>query len=204
MGKSYKRKTTRQSWDEKNMEDALNAVKSKSMGYLKAANTFGVKKTTLIRRFKGGNKLAKGSEKKLGRETTLPKSLEDDLYAYVTRMEAMLYGLTPEDLRCLVYQLALKNNIPNAFNTENKQAGKEWLRGFCKRYPLVLRAPENTSISSARGFNEETVKAFFSIWMELQNRLGLTADRIFNVDEKGVSTVPNHPPKILAKRGRKE
>ena len=83
MGKSCKRKTTRQSCDEKNMEDALNAVKSKSMGYLKAANTFGVKKTTLIRRFKGGNKLAKGSEKKLGRETTFPKSLEDDLYAYV-------------------------------------------------------------------------------------------------------------------------
>ena len=204
MGRSRRRKTTRQSWGEKSMTDALNAVKSNSMGYLKAANTFGVKKTTLIRRFKGGNKLANGSEKKLGRGTTLPKSLEDELYEYVTRMEAMLYGLTPEDLRSLVYQLALRNNIPNSFNTEKEQAGKEWLRGFCKRYPLALRAPENTSISRARGFNEEAVKLFFTIWTELQNRLGLTADRIFNVDEKGVSTVPNHPPKILAKRGRKQ
>ena len=60
MGRSRRRKTTRQSWGEKSMTDALNAVKSKSMGYLKAANTFGVKKTTLIRRFKGGNKLARG------------------------------------------------------------------------------------------------------------------------------------------------
>ena len=33
---------------------------------------------------------------------------------------------------------------------------------------------------------------------------GVTTDRIFNVDEKGVTTVPNNPPKIIAKMGRKQ
>ena len=152
---------------------ALDAIKSNSMGYLKASKIFGVKKTTLIRRVKDGNKLATGFKKMLGRGTVLPKFIEDELYDYVVDMEAMLYGLTPLDLRSLVYQLAEKNGIKHPFNKEEQKTGPDWLRGFRKRYPLALRAPENTSIARARGFNEEAIKSF-----GLKFRLSLTSQLI--------------------------
>jgi hypothetical protein len=37
---TYKRKSTRQSWDEKAMRNAIEAVKRGEMGWLKASNTF--------------------------------------------------------------------------------------------------------------------------------------------------------------------
>ena len=49
------------------MERALDAVRSGSMGYLKASKTYGVSKTTLIRRQKSGDKYAFGTIKVLGR-----------------------------------------------------------------------------------------------------------------------------------------
>ena len=69
------------------METAIDAVRSGFMGYFKASRTYGVAKTTLIRRYKGGNKHALGSIKALGRAPDLPKKVEDELYDYVTKME---------------------------------------------------------------------------------------------------------------------
>ena len=135
----------------------------------------------------------------------LPRELEDELYSYILSMEERLFGLTKDDLRSMVFELAERNSIPHNFNKETKKAGFSWCRGFFRRYPsLSLRTPENTSISRARGFNKESVKSFFNLLGNLMETHKFTADRIFNVDEKGVSTVPNHPPKIVALKGRKQ
>ena len=60
MVRKYIRKTNRCSWSEKNMENAIKAVRDGTMGYLKAAKEFKVPKTTLKRRCKGQN--AKATE----------------------------------------------------------------------------------------------------------------------------------------------
>lgn len=52
MVRNYKRKTDRQSWDEKSMECAIMACCKKDMGYRKAAVSFNVPQTTLERRVK--------------------------------------------------------------------------------------------------------------------------------------------------------
>ena len=200
------RKTTRQSWSEPVMSEAIRAVKEGRMGYLKASKTFCVPKTTLIRRVKDTNKLAKGALKFLGNKSSLlPKAVENELYSYILKMEESLFGLTPDDLRSMAFELAARNGIPNNFNKELKKAGWSWYQGFRRRYPtLSVRTPENTSMSRARGFNEQSVESFFSLLKELQSTHQFPSDRIFNVDEKGVSTVPNHPPKIVALKGRKQ
>ncbi|KAH9631406.1 hypothetical protein HF086_012194, partial [Spodoptera exigua] len=61
------------------------------------------------------------------------------------------------------YQLAIKNNKPNPFNAEKKEAGREWINGFLKRHPeLSIRKPENTSAARASDFNKVAVEKFFN------------------------------------------
>ena len=77
------------------------------MGYLKASKTFGIPKTTLIRRVMDKNKFPKGTNKFLGNKTSvLPRELEDELCSYILSMEERLFGLTKDDLRSMVFELA--------------------------------------------------------------------------------------------------
>jgi hypothetical protein len=60
------------------------------------------------------------------------------------------------------FQLADVSKMPNRFNKEKKQAGKEWLNMFLTRHPEIsIQTPEPTSITRAMGFNRSRVAAFF-------------------------------------------
>ena len=50
-------------------------------------------------------------------------------------------------------------------------------------------------MARAHGFNEEAVRRFFVLLQDLMVRYQFKPDHIFNVDEKTISTVHNHPPK---------
>ena len=69
---------------------------------------------------------------------------------------------------------------------------------------LSLGTPEATSAARARGFNSVSVGKFFTLLEGLQDKHHFTSDRIYNVDETGVSTVPNRPSRIIAARGKKQ
>ena len=103
---------------------AIKSVKDSKMGYLNwqsKQDLFNVPKTTLIRRVQGKNKIAKGVNKFLGnKESILPKNIEDELYSYIISMEDRLFGLTKDDLRSMVFQLAERNNVPHNFNRDTK------------------------------------------------------------------------------------
>ena len=205
MGNKTK-KTSRQSWSAEEMKRALNAVSMKDLTYGQAAKLFNVNKTTLWIRVNDKNKIAKDATKVLGNvRSELPKEVEDELFQYCCEMEERLFGLTTDDIRELAFELAQRNHIEHPFNLEKKKAGWDWLRGFRRRYPrLTLRAPENTSAARARGFNPVNVKSFFDIYKQVMADKDFPAHRIFNVDEKGVSTVPNSIPKVVALKGRKQ
>ena len=64
--------------------------------------------------------------------------------------------------------------------------------------------PDATSAARARTFNEVSVSAFFDILEKLQDEKKFTPDRICNVDETGISTVPNNPSRIIAPKGKKQ
>lgn len=83
-----------------------------------------------------------------------------------------------------------KNGIPHPFDTKLKVAGSDWLKGFLQRHPsLTLRAPENTSLARARGFNRESVGKFFDLLERITDEHDYPPSRIWNLDETGVSTV---------------
>jgi hypothetical protein len=45
----YTRKSTRQSWDEKAMQRAIDAINKQEMGWLRASKVFGVPQATIRR-----------------------------------------------------------------------------------------------------------------------------------------------------------
>jgi hypothetical protein len=188
------------------MDRALEAVKTGSMGYLWASKVFNVPKTTLERRVKGKNKLATGSVKILGNIiSVLPSFLEDLLVKHILEMETALFGLTIDDVRRLAFELAELNNIPHKFNRPSKMAGKSWLYGFLRRHPEVsLRKPENTSAARAKSFNSANVKKFFALYKSILDTGNFPPHRIYNCDETGITTVPNNPPRILAATNKKQ
>ena len=94
------------------MADATKAIREKQMDFLKASKTYRVHKTTFIRFSKiEDQSLSDITSHKLGRKSTLPSQLKDELADYILEMEKSRFGLTRRDIRSLAYQLAEKNNI---------------------------------------------------------------------------------------------
>ena len=125
---------------------------------------------------------------------------------WVKDMESMLFGFSPSQLRKVAYQYAEANEIDHPFSQEEKAAGIDWLKGFMSRHQkrLSLRTPEATSAARAGGFNQVSVNTFFDLLEKLQEKCKFTPDRIFNVDETGITTVPNKPMRIIGTRGKKQ
>lgn len=70
-------------------------------------------------------------------------------------------------------------------------AGKDWLQAFIRRHPqLSIRKPEATSIARITGFNKDTVKLFYDNLNVIYLKYNFQPDRILNMDETGISTVP--------------
>jgi len=76
--------------------------------------------------------------------------------------------------------------------------------GFLQRHPeLVIQTPEPTSLGQAVGFNEPRVRQFFELYKAELDKHPYSADRVYNMDESGL-TVVHKPRKVLAQRGQKQ
>ena len=75
--------------------------------------------------------------KKLGRPTVLSPKIEHDLKEHILMCERMFYGLTPEDVRSLAFEIAQKHGLERRFNTVKKMAGRDWLNRFLERHPEI-------------------------------------------------------------------
>ena len=121
---------------------------------------------------------------------------------HVVRLEKMLFGITRKDLMKLAYELAERNGLQHVFSRDKKSAGQDWFSSFIKRHPtLSLRQPEDTSLARSSGFNAHAVCMIFGILEKLIDEHHLTATRIYNVDETGLSTVQKCE-KVVAMKGR--
>ena len=217
MVRNYVRKTTRQSWDEVSMQQAVLSVMNGDHGYKKAAEMYDVPQTTLerrVKRFKQTNDdgsakydiesaCRKGFE--CGFKTVFTREEEAELAEYVQQMERMLFGLTPNELCALAFELAERNNKVHPFKIEDEAAGYDWYCGFMSRHPfLSLRKPEATSAARAQGFNRVAVNKFFDLLEEIFDKNNLPQDRIYNTDETGMTTVPKTMSRVISTKGKRQ
>lgn len=195
----YARKTSRGNYGINKLQEAIDKVQKGEISKRKAEAVYGVPRKTLSRHIDG--KVKKPGN--LGRfGTVLGDEFENALVQHAIKLQHMLFGLSTTDIRQLAFELAERQKIKHPF--QNDKAGKTWLRGFLKRHPdLAIRSPEPTSLARAVGFNKPSVDNFFHLYKsELEKEL-YTADRIYNMDETGL-TVVHQPGKVLAQRGQKQ
>lgn len=101
----------RKQWHSDNMQKAIEAVKSKSLGFLSAAKQFSVPRTTLFRLCKVEGAPDTVCKTKLGKKPVLSPELENELVRYCLIMDQKFYGLTRRDIRSMAFQLARRNNL---------------------------------------------------------------------------------------------
>ncbi|XP_055906379.1 uncharacterized protein LOC129941699 [Eupeodes corollae] len=194
--------------NEDDVKSAITAVLDKTMSLRGAAAAFGILPTTLYYRIK---KLKSNKEpqslkfsSKYSTQQVFTNGEEKMLEKYLIRSSKMNYGLTKIQARVLAFEYAtLLQKCPEAWR-ENQMAGIEWIYGFMKRHSaLSIRKPENTSLSRATSFNQKNLEEFHSNYERALGKFNFTADRIFNLDETGVTTVVQ-APNVIAQKGQKQ
>nr|CAH7742516.1 unnamed protein product [Callosobruchus chinensis] len=97
------------------------------------------------------------------------------------------------------------NKIPHPFSN-GESADRAWFDHFMTRHKDILSMlkPSATSITRAKGFNKEAISSFFDIIeSELKNHSN-PADRVFNVDESGISVVQSKIPRFVGLKGKRQ
>lgn len=212
MVRNYVKKTKRDEIEmERNIQAAILLYKEGSMGYRDAAKQFGIKHTTLfyrIKKLKNVEGIIQNSvdDNRFNSKYTVnqifSKEQEEMLVKYILRCSQINYGMTLVQIRKLAYDYAVKVElkIPDSWKL-NLTAGNDWLYCFMKRHPsLSIRKPEKTSLSRATSFNKTNVMFFFDLYEKALKKYPVTPDRIYNIDETGVSTVVD-PPNVVAQKG---
>ena len=188
-------------YNQGDLHEAVTRIRRNELTFGQASQQYGIPKTTVYDHAKA---VTTTTTVRMGRQTILPKSLEDQLFEYALTMSDMFFGLTQDKLRSIAYEVACKNRIKHPFDHKSKKAGKDWLYGFLKRYPgLSLRSPEPTSLSRAIGFRKTEVDKFYNNLENVLTKEHIPATDVYNCDEVGMSSVQK-PQKILAKKGKKQ
>lgn len=203
MPRHYVRKTGAASYTTELLNTARQEVRVNKRSISEVSLNLGISRTTLTRYLKSNDDRLE--RKKLGTKTIFTPTEEQLLCQYILDCSKMFHGLTITKARELAYNYAvnLGRNVPNAW-ADTKIASKDWMAGFRGRNKtLSLRSPEATSLGRATAFNKATVGEFFENLGAVYSKEMLTPDRIFNIDETGITTVQK-PQRVLATKGVKQ
>lgn len=163
MQRKYVRTTLRASWSEKDLNEAMEKVKTKQMEVNEAFRAFSIPLRTLKRHISTGK-----SKVPLGRSTVLSKEHEQRLVAHIKKLEKVEFAPDCKDVKELVYQFAEKLKMKYRFCNTSMPAGNVWLSGFLRRNPeLSIRKSEGLSLARAHGMNRNDVQEFFNILLKI-------------------------------------
>ena len=129
--------------------------------------------------------------------------MEQQLSSHIVHLADIFFGLSVEKCKELAFQFATANKLSVSHSWEiSKKAGKQWWKRFKQRHKLSIRTPKATSFGRAVAFNYHNVKKYFDNLGVVLDTHHFTPDRIFNLDETGVTTVKN-PKKVVTASGTK-
>lgn len=199
MPRKYERQTEKGKWTEETLKQAIAAIKS-GRKIREVSRAFGIHEATLRTKIKSGQV----GPPRLGRKTVFNEVQEKELADHIIKLALLFHGLNGRQVRRLAFEYADANGVVHNFDNEAKMAGRDWLTSFKKRHQgISLREPEPTSINRITAFNEEDVKKYFENLNSLLKKYNFTENRIYNVDESGITTV-HKPGKILGPKGVKQ
>lgn len=195
----YKRKSARKLvFTQEMIRDIRNDIQN-GKSKRQIARELNIPEATLRKRLKIGT-----VPESLGRyKCVFPQEMEKQLADYVKEMDRRFYGITHKDLQVFAFEYAEVNGLQHCFNREKKLAGEKWVGNFCRRQNITLRQPEKTSMGRLMGFNRPQVEKFFNNLKTLYEKFNFSPERVYNMDETGLSTVPNKIPKVLSEKGKR-
>ena len=128
-------------------------------------------------------------------------NMKSDLARHIINLADMFQCVSLEKCKKLAFEFSLRNKLklPSLW-IENRKAGKSWWLGFKTRHNLSIRLPEPTSVGRTSACNKHTVIEYFYNLAKVMDDNKLTAEQIFIVDEKSVTTVQN-PKHVVAAKG---
>lgn len=180
---------------------AMHAVTEDGVPCNSPSMTYNIPETTLRRYIKKyRNNIELPSHGGRFKETFSEKE-QTEFVDYLKDLNDRAFGLTLTDCRKLAYEYATQNKISHRFNNDTKLAGKDWAYSFMKKHKISLRTPESTSLGRLIGFNKNAVDSFFTLLRDVKKKHKFTADRIYNVDESGLSTVTLKLPMVMSPTG---
>ena len=176
-------------WSSQGMANAIKAVTEQGLSVRKAAEMYGIPKSTLGDRISG--RVLPGSVS--GPPRTLTDSEETDLEQFLFHCSAIGYGKTRKDVINLV-ERSIQRSVSNG-----------WWSSFIKRHPkVVLRTPSTLGRARYLATNKGMVDKYFDLLESTMAKHHLCDKpcQIFNMDESGFPLSPQ-PPKLLCRRGIK-
>lgn len=205
--RNYKRKTERGLYPREIMLEGVRLVIDCNQKIKPTARELGLNYKTLGRYVALKRKNANIEEKRFGYSNHRRIFTDDQeamLADYLIHASRIFFGLDLVEFRTLTYEFALKNNIHTPTNWTKKQmTGKDWMYQFFQRHPqFSLRSPEPTSLARMTSFNKHNVGLFYDNLQSVIEKYAFTADRIYNCDETGVTTVQK-PTRKIAEKGVK-
>ncbi|XP_069136714.1 jerky protein homolog-like [Argopecten irradians] len=193
----HKSKGIYQKTNDDRMHRAVNAVRNEGLSVRKAAEAFGIAKSTLSDHVSG--KVALGSRS--GRKTVFPAEVEKEMVEIAQRRANEGFGLSRQQLLGKAARLATNMKIKTPF--KGGKPGQAWWDGFRQRNPsIALRKPEKLSSIRARNMNQVTLSNYFQDLSEVITSLNLqnSPDKIWNMDETGCQ-LEHKPVSVIARKG---
>lgn len=178
----------------KNMEKAVNAVKSG------AHKVFNVPRTTILDKVNGRSPV----ERKIGIATVLSTE-EDLLVKWILHLASCGYPVTKDQLLDSVELLMKQLNRPNKFT--NNRPGRHWYENFLNRHQEISARISQNLTNAHAAVTEVKIRNWFSEihqYLESINAIELTNDpsRVFNCDETALYLNPKDD-KVLVRKGEK-
>ena len=187
-----KSRTKNSRYDVKDLEKAVDAVKSGQLSYRKAARNYNIPKTTIREHV---TRLMKPGAKP-GRATALPSQVETSLAQQITKAAETGFGINRMQLAAKAAQVARRLQLQTPW--KDGVPGKDWLKSFRERQNLSLRRPLALATVRARMLNRPVVNSYFEDLKKLLNDLDLMQKphHIWNMDETSVP-LTHKPTRVI-------
>lgn len=203
MVRNYIRKTNRGSWNEKNIQLAITAVKWKKLSLTKPSTAYSVLKVFLNRRVNNTLKtlpIDQPSKPILRHIVNIIWRSREATCILLYKNGFCILWLANQELQVIVFDYVEKNNIKYPFNVEETRAGRHFITAFLGgKNILSVPKPESVSLNRVFELNKSAVDRYFDNLEKVTNEHQLEPHRIFNCDESGLICV-HKPLKLIAQK----